>query len=175
MSYRVSLKVSPHRRGAPLPSPSRSHVSGQSRFRRCHVHALRYLHNPAKQLWRVGLNVLFFFSSWSIRAKSGSSRKTIRDKGGYRMRECRETLGISHYGRFGRCDDSALIKKASHRTRYKLNLVLCYIIFISHFVVVRDDPSAAFHLNTRKLAFKVQISKIWIFHIVTGSLIHNFK
>lgn len=39
-----------------------------------------------------------------------------------------------------------------------------------HRVAVRDDTFAMSHLDC-ELAFKVQISKIWIFHIVTGSLI----
>lgn len=63
-------------------------------------------------------------TSWSIRAhKSGSSRKTIRDKGGYRMRGCRDTLGISHYGLFHCRDDRARSSKR-HRTALDISLPL---------------------------------------------------
>lgn len=84
------------------------------------------------------------------------------------MRESRETLGIFSLWTVGRCDVSALIIKASHRTRYKLTLssvgyLYIYLYIILHFVAVRDDSNLLSHLNTCKLAFKVQISKIWIF------------
>lgn len=152
---------------------------GQSHaFARSIFTALRYLHKPAKIQLSCGewdFIALFFFSSWSIRAKSGSCRKTIRDKGGYRMRECRETLGIYHYGRFSCCDDRERSSKRHRTALVVISLHLSYVLYISPFdmhlfVVLRDDPIALFHLNCCKLAFKVQISKIRIFYIVTGSL-----
>lgn len=59
---------------------------------------------------------------------------------------------------------NATIARSSirHRTALDISLLVTFDIHIA-FVAVRDDSTTLSHLNTCKLAFKVQISKIRIF------------
>lgn len=88
------------------------------------------------------------------------------------MRECRETLAISHYGRFDYATITrAPIKKPSHRTSYKLTLVPFDIHIAS--VAVRDDSTPCLISTLVNWHLKYKLVKFGFSHIVTGSLIVN--
>lgn len=74
--------------------------------------------------------VLFFFSSWSIRAhKSGSSRKTIRDMGRViGWGNVAKRWGISHYGRF-RCRADRAVERTRSSKRHRTALVLSLLTY----------------------------------------------
>lgn len=177
---KVSLKVSHHHdppsRARPPPHPptptsrlhfialgDNSHAFARSIFTLC------YLHNPLKiqvgTLWRVGLDVCnsLLFQLVDQGPQEWLLHKDNQKYGWVRMRLCRETLGISHYGRFGHATITrAHLKGIAPHQILSLPLVP-FIVHIAFLQTCEMIKSLCFISTLVKLAFKVQISKIWIF------------